>query len=80
MTLTSWIRTVMLRELEALERELELFGSDELVWATAPGISNSCGTLTFHLAGNLQHYFGGAWGRSCSNVLLTRGACRRLAL
>jgi uncharacterized damage-inducible protein DinB len=48
----------MRRELLALRRELEAYPSDDAVWATPPGISNSCGTLVLHLAGNLRLYVG----------------------
>ncbi len=46
------------RELRALRRELEAYPSDDAVWAVSPGISNSCGTLVLHLAGNLRLYVG----------------------
>lgn len=52
------IRTVMLRELRALDREIAAYPDDASVWQTAPGISNSAGTLALHLAGNLRHFIG----------------------
>ncbi|HEY3287946.1 MAG TPA: DinB family protein [Gemmatimonadaceae bacterium] len=52
------LHAVMRRELLALRRELEAYPSDDAVWATPPGISNSCGTLVLHLAGNLRLYVG----------------------
>jgi uncharacterized damage-inducible protein DinB len=55
---TSWLRLLLVRELEAFGRELSLFPNDELVWATLPGISNSAGTLVLHVCGNLQHFIG----------------------
>jgi uncharacterized damage-inducible protein DinB len=54
----SWIRLLLVRELEAFARELSLFPNDEMVWATLPGISNSAGTLALHVSGNLQHFVG----------------------
>jgi len=32
--------------------------SDEQIWAPGPDGSNSIGTLTHHLSGNLRHFFG----------------------
>lgn len=64
MSLSAWTRTVLLRELEALERELSLFPSEELIWSVVPGISNSAGTLALHVCGNLQHFVGAVLGAS----------------
>lgn len=62
MSLSSWAEIVLVRELEALERELSLFGDEELIWTVAPGLSNSAGTLALHVCGNLQHYVGAVLG------------------
>ena len=48
----------LLRELDTLRREVEAYPDDESVWGLPPGAPNSAGTLTLHLAGNLQHYVG----------------------
>jgi uncharacterized damage-inducible protein DinB len=56
------LHAILLRDLRALRRELEAYASDEAVWATPPGIANSCGTLVLHLAGNLRLYAGHALG------------------
>lgn len=61
-THTIWIHRLFIRELHSLVAELELFPGDELVWATAPGITNSVGNLTLHLCGNLQHFVGAVLG------------------
>jgi uncharacterized damage-inducible protein DinB len=50
------------RELEALRRELALFPDDAAVWRTAPGVTNSVGTLALHLAGNLKYFVGAVLG------------------
>jgi uncharacterized damage-inducible protein DinB len=56
------IRTVMLRELRALDREIAAYPDDESVWKTPEGISNSAGNLALHLAGNLRHFVGAVLG------------------
>jgi hypothetical protein len=52
----------MQRELRGLRRELDAYPDDDSVWAPAPGIKNSAGTLFLHLAGNLQHFVGAKLG------------------
>ncbi len=52
------LHAVLLRDLRALRREVEAYPNDDAVWATPPGIANSCGTLVLHLAGNLRTYVG----------------------
>ena len=56
------IRTVVLRELRALDREIAAYPDDESVWKTPDGISNSAGNLALHLAGNLRHFVGAVLG------------------
>jgi hypothetical protein len=58
------IRTLLLRDLEGLRRELELYPDDETLWATLPGFPNRGGTLALHLAGNLRHFVGAQLGGS----------------
>lgn len=57
-----WMTFVFERELRGFARELELFGDEELIWQTLPGISNSAGNLALHVCGNLQHYVGAVLG------------------
>jgi hypothetical protein len=52
------------RELSAFSRELELFQDETLIWATSSGVSNSVGTLTLHVCGNLKHYVGAVLGNT----------------
>jgi uncharacterized damage-inducible protein DinB len=33
-----------------------------VLWKTLPGVTNSCGALGLHVAGNLQHYVGHVLG------------------
>lgn len=58
------IRAVLVRELEAFAREIDLFPDDQLLWQTVPGIGNSSGNLGLHVAGNIQHFIGAVLGNS----------------
>ena len=58
------VRTLILRELRALKREIEAYPNEKDLWAVPPGITNSAGTLALHLAGNLQHFIGARLGGS----------------
>ena len=57
-------RALLLRELDTFAREVEAFPSDDLVWQTVPGVTNSAGHLAQHVAGNLQHFVGALLGGS----------------
>ena len=59
-----WLSLVFCRELDDLVKELDLFPDDAQIWATVPGVSNSVGTITLHLCGNLQHFIGAKLGGS----------------
>jgi hypothetical protein len=59
-----WTRRLLIRELSAFSRELDLFPDEALIWATAPGISNPAGTLVLHVCGNLQYYIGAVLGNT----------------
>jgi hypothetical protein len=56
------LRILLVRELGAFRREIELFPDDELVWKTCPGVTNSAGNLALHVCGNLQHFVGAQMG------------------
>jgi uncharacterized damage-inducible protein DinB len=56
------IRTLFLRELRALRREIEAYSDEPLLWETRGGITNSAGNLALHLCGNLQHFVGARLG------------------
>ena len=62
MDFTGTVSALVLRELRALRRELELYPSDEALWALPPGIANAGGTLAIHVLGNLRHYIGARLG------------------
>lgn len=59
---TDHLKTVITRELRSLAREIQAYPNDASVWRTFPGVANSAGTLTLHLAGNIQHYIGAKLG------------------
>ncbi len=59
---TTNLATLLVRELNAFARELDLFPDDETVWKAAPGVTNSAANLALHVAGNLQHFVGAVLG------------------
>ena len=61
---TDDLRTVMVRELRSLAREIAAYPSDRQLWSPVPGITNPGGTLALHLAGNIQHFIGALLGGS----------------
>jgi hypothetical protein len=56
--LATELAALFARDLRRLRQELEAFPDDAAVWATAPGVTNSAGTLALHLEGNLREYIG----------------------
>lgn len=58
------LKTLYLREVATLERELNLYPDDSSVWKELPGLPNPAGPLFLHLAGSLQHFFGAVLGGS----------------
>jgi hypothetical protein len=55
---------IIVRDLDTLVREIELYPDDESLWAERPGLPNSGGTLVLHLVGNLRHFIGAALGHT----------------
>lgn len=58
MLVLDFLGQVILRDLRSLSAEIRGYATDDDVWRTQPGISNSPGNLTLHICGNLQHYIG----------------------
>jgi uncharacterized damage-inducible protein DinB len=58
------VRVLFEREIDAFTREIEAYPTDDAVFATPPGISNSAGSLALHVAGNLQLFVGNRIGGS----------------
>jgi uncharacterized damage-inducible protein DinB len=64
MSFLNLMRVQIVRELEGFVREVEACPDDESLWALAPGVSNSVGTLALHVSGNLQDFIGRVLGGS----------------
>ena len=58
------VKTLLLRDLATLRRELESYPDDASLWRPLPGIANPGGNLALHLAGNLQGFIGAKLGHS----------------
>jgi hypothetical protein len=58
----SEIATLILRDLDGLRREVELYPDSESLFKTVPGLPNTGGNLALHLAGNLRHFVGATLG------------------
>ena len=61
-SITPVLRTMVLRELRALDREIASYPDDESLWTAPAGAPNSAGNLALHLAGNLRHFIGATLG------------------
>ncbi len=51
------------RDLSRLIQQIEAFPSDQALWQTIPGVSNSAGNLALHVEGNLREYIGRQLGQ-----------------
>lgn len=60
---TSELAALFARDLTRLAQEIDAFPDEASVWATRPGFTNSAGTLTLHLEGNLREYIGRQLGQ-----------------
>jgi hypothetical protein len=52
------------RDMKKLISELEAYKKEENIWKISGEISNSAGTLTLHLIGNLNHFIGSVIGHT----------------
>jgi hypothetical protein len=55
---TDTLRRLLLRDLSALQREIQAYAREEDLWSCPPGIENPAGSLALHAAGNIQHFLG----------------------
>jgi hypothetical protein len=60
--MTKDVSRLLLRELQAFAREVELFPDDGSVFRAVPGVTNSAGNLALHVCGNLKHFVGAVLG------------------
>ncbi len=60
--MTDDIRRLIVRELSAFAREVEMFPDDGSLFLTVPGVTNSAGNLALHVCGNLKHFVGAVLG------------------
>lgn len=60
--LAASVRGMLLRDLAALARSVEMYPDDASLWREAPGVPNTGGTLALHCCGNLRHYVGARLG------------------
>ena len=62
--LSGILATLLERDLQKLQQEIEAYQDEQTLWRIAPGISNSAGNLCLHLLGNLNTYIGAQLGHS----------------
>ncbi|MGH1363210.1 MAG: DinB family protein [Calditrichia bacterium] len=61
---TDYLAGQVERELRSLKDELLAYEDEKQIWELPEGISNSTGTLTMHLVGNLRHFISTTLGKS----------------
>lgn len=52
------LKTLFRNDLEKLQKEIELYKDEKVIWQTDKGILNAAGNLCLHLVGNLNAYIG----------------------
>lgn len=68
MTLPAELIALFTRDLTRLTQQIAEFPTDEALWQTLPGVTNSAGNLALHLEGNLREYV----GRQIGGISYTR--------
>ena len=68
MAISTEFAALFSRDLRRLVQQIEVFPTDEALWVTAPGVTNSGGNLALHLEGNLLEFI----GRQIGGVPYTR--------
>jgi hypothetical protein len=63
MSILSYTKEIIIRDLNALKEEIKITDED-LLWHAEPGIINSVGTLCYHICGNLNHFIGNKIGHN----------------
>jgi len=59
-----WIRSMLVRDLEGIKRELAAYPDEQSLWIAPPAITNAAGNLALHCAGNIRHFIGAMLGKS----------------
>jgi len=55
---------LFIRDIEKLQKEIQLYSNDEIFWKIDNDIKNSAGNLAIHLIGNLNHFIGATLGNT----------------
>ena len=55
---------LFIRDLKRLQKEVQLYTDDSILWKVDADVKNSGGNLAIHLIGNLQHFIGAILGNS----------------
>lgn len=63
-TFLNSITKVLNRDLDLLEKEINLYSNEEKLWTLKGEIKNTAGNLCMHLCGNLQHFVGTTLGKT----------------
>jgi uncharacterized damage-inducible protein DinB len=58
------IRQILIRDLDAIKKELEGYNNSSDLWLKSDSINNSTGNLVLHICGNLQFFVGHVIGKS----------------
>jgi hypothetical protein len=58
------LKTLFVRDLEILKREIEAYQKEEKLWHIEKSILNSAGNLCLHLVGNLNTFIGAQYGKT----------------
>lgn len=62
--ITQILTTLIVRDLQKLKSEIELYKNEGNLWKIAGGIANPAGNLCLHLVGNLNAYIGAILGNT----------------
>ncbi len=62
--ITEILKSLIIRDLNKLRSEIELYHSEYNIWHIEKNIANSAGNLCLHLIGNLNAYIGAVLGNT----------------
>lgn len=68
MSISTELAALFARDLTRVAQETAAFPSDDALWQTVPGVTNSAGNLALHLEGNLREFV----GRQLGGIAYTR--------